>query len=159
MNISQLSAWVQQMTRLGEADIPYTSVDGRRLTPRQILQAAQSDPILWAKIQAVMGDPMYCPACGYQTPDMTVSACPQCGGRMTPVGMTLEPDLLKERFRKRVEEGRVPVVHRMHDGEVAAMTPEEQMREVERGTLEGQAILLAEAKLMEELERRRLAGG
>lgn len=156
MRTTELQSWVEEMQQLKEGDTPYTRVDGQLFTPNQILQAANSNPELWAKIQAVMGDPMYCPRCEYTTTDMSVQVCPRCGGQMHQVAMTMDTELLKERFRERVKEGRVLPVYRMRDGGCRRVTPEEQLREVEEGvSSEAESILLAERKLLEEMERRR----
>lgn len=155
MDIAAFRAWVEGLPA-GEASIPYANIEGDFLTPNQMLNAAESNPALWKKVQAVMGDPMQCPSCGYLTNDMSVRICPQCNTRMQATSaVQIDDELAKERFKQRAKEGRVLPVVRMG----RLLTPEEQVREIERGdTTMAREAILAERKLQEELERRRLQG-
>jgi hypothetical protein len=127
MDVAQFKAWVKSLPP-GEANIPYANVAGDFLTPNQMLQAAENNPTLLKNIQAVMGDPMQCPSCGYMTNDMSVRTCPQCRTRMQAVSaVNIDDELAKERFKQRVKEGRVLPVVKMG----RLKSPEEQLREVE----------------------------
>lgn len=66
--------------------------------------------------------------------------------------MQISWELLEKRFEERVRQGRVPKIYKMGGQEIP---PEQQLQEVKNKTVEGYRILLAEAKLLEELEKRR----
>jgi len=123
MQLSEVKRWVEQMRRLGEADIPYLVVDGQYFTPNQILREAEGNTAIWKKIQEQLGDPP----------------------------LQLSWNLLEKRIEERYRQGRIPKLYKMH----RVITPEEQVQAVRERTIEGYKILLAEAKLLEELERRR----
>lgn len=60
--------------------------------------------------------------------------------------------LLEKRIEERIKQGRVPKIYKMGGREI---TPEQQLEAIRKKTVDGYTILLAEAKLLEELERRR----
>jgi len=84
MRLEELEEWVQQMRRLGEADIPYLEVDGRMLTPNQILEEARKGSDIFKEVAKQMN------------PHTKVSW-----------------ELLEKRIETRAKEGRVPTVHKM----------------------------------------------
>ena len=63
--------------------------------------------------------------------------------------------LLTERVEQKYSEGKLVTIYRLGgEGVSRAFTPEEQIKEVRAGTSIGNDILMAEAKLIEELKRR-----
>jgi len=123
MQLPQVIAWVNQMRKIGEADIPYLEVDGKYYTPNEILEEAKANSEIWKKIQEQLGDPPY----------------------------QLSWNLLERRLEEKIKKGKVPTIYAMG----RALTPEEQLKEVKNKTTTGYTLLLAEAKLLEELEKRR----
>lgn len=121
MKLEQVREWVARMRQLKEDNIPYLVYNNRFYTPNDILREAENNTPTWQGLQKQLGDP--------------------------PIEISWE--LLEERFKKRMEEGRVLPVYKM--GKV--LTPEDQLKEIKNKTLTGYNILLAEAKLLEELEK------
>ena len=64
-------------------------------------------------------------------------------------------DLLKERILEKYRKGKLLPIATL-SGEL--LTPEKQVEEVKKGTTTGYMLLLAEAKLLEELEKKRKGG-
>jgi len=123
MRLDEVVAWVNRMRAINEADIPYMQVDGKLLTPNDILNEAKGNTPLWQKIQQQLGDP---PA-------------------------NISWDLLEKRLEEKIKKGRVPTIYTIG----GKLTPEEQLKEIKNKTTTGWTLLLAEAKLLEELEKRR----
>jgi len=65
--------------------------------------------------------------------------------------LKLSWSLLEKRIEERVKQGRVPKIYKMG----REITPEQQLEAIRKKTIDGYTILLAEAKLLEELEKRR----
>jgi len=119
MKLAQVVDWVNQMRKIGEADIPYIEVDGKFYTPNEILEEAKANSEVWQKIQEQLGDPSW--------------------------------GLVEKRLEEKIKKGRVPTIYSMGK----TLTPEEQLKEIKEKTTTGWTLRLAEAKLLEELEKRR----
>ena len=72
-------------------------------------------------------------------------------GQMGDPPINISWDLLKRRYEEKIKKGRVPTIYTMN----GKLTPEQQLEEIKKGTPIGYTLLLAEAKLLEELEKRR----
>ncbi|GEM_PF-5353273 len=128
MNIQQLQAWVESLRKIGENNIPYLEVDGKMLTPEDLLREAMANSSVWQKAKKLLGNPV-------PNPKLSVSY-----------------DLLKKRYEQKVKEGKIYPIATIGGKK---LTPEQQLKEIEEGTLIGQQLLLAEASLIEEIEKRR----
>lgn len=121
MDISRLEAWLDQMERLREADVPFVEVDGIMYTPHEIVAHARANDQVWQRIQVARPD-------------------------LDPEDYSIE--LLTQRIKQRYEEGRLATIYMIGYGEV---TPERQIEEIQKQTPLGMEILQAEAGLLKEL--------
>ena len=124
MTVEQIRKWVADLSRIGEDTLPYTEIDGKVLTPRDILREVEANTPLGQKLRVLLGDPP----------------------------LKLSYNLLVKRFEERVKQGKALPIATI-GGKI--LTPEQQLEEVKKGTRIGQQLLLAEAALIEELEKRR----